>query len=140
MEFYGWKSIFEGNYSAKLYMRPGSEITVAYRLFRNFETCIQWAAHRVLEASKGHPEQFLRLEVTNKACTKPMEGEHQKKYSTWDSLIHDVWETLTDVPMDPETENIESNWFIFPAGTNRETIWHWFDEQYPDGVAALMGV
>lgn len=33
---------------------------------------------------------------------------------------------------------IESDWFIFEAGTEREEVWHWFDEHYSKGVYALM--
>ena len=138
MEFYGMRSIFEGSYTAKLYMRPGSETSVSRRLFRNFESCIQWAVYRVLEISKGHPEDFFCFVVEHEEQKGDLVEERQKGYRSWDWLVRDVWKTLSDVPMDPETENIEDDWFIYPAGTNRETIWHWFDEQYHDGVAALM--
>ncbi len=140
MEFYGMGSIFNGSYSAKLYMLPGCEASVSYRLFRNFETCIQWGVYRALEVSRGHSEKFACLVVEHHVQKGNLLEENQKGYRSWSGLIKDVWKTLSDVPMDPETENIEENWFIFPAGTNREAIWYWFDEQYPDGVAALMGV
>ena len=46
-----------------------------------------------------------------------------------------VWDELTDVPMDPETECIESDWKQFPAGTHREEIWHWIEDTYNVSVA-----
>lgn len=54
--------------------------------------------------------------------------------------IWDLWQEFGDVPMDPETECIESEWHEFPAGTNREEIWHWFEEHFGLSVARnLMG-
>ena len=50
------------------------------------------------------------------------------------SEIDKLWYELEDVPFDPETEQIDVDWFIFRKGTDRETIWHWFDEQYPEGL------
>ena len=46
-----------------------------------------------------------------------------------------LWEQFEDVPMNPETECIESDWKGFPTGTNREEIWHWFEEQFNISVA-----
>lgn len=56
------------------------------------------------------------------------------------SQIEDLWHLLEDVPMNPETEEMEEEFFGFPIGTHREEIWHWFDERYGGGVHALMGV
>ena len=61
-----------------------------------------------------------------------------KEYTTYDSLLEDLWKTLTDVPMNPETEDMEEDWFIFPKGTNREEIWDWFDEQHSKGIGWIM--
>lgn len=33
---------------------------------------------------------------------------------------------------------IANSWFIFDAGTDREEIWHWFDEHHSKGVYSLM--
>ena len=55
-----------------------------------------------------------------------------------DEKIRDLWVEFGDIPMNPETEEMEETFLDFPAGTHREEIWHWFDEQYSDGVAALM--
>lgn len=46
-----------------------------------------------------------------------------------------LWERFGDVPMDPETEEIEQNWNIFTAGTHREDIWHWFEDTFDVSVA-----
>lgn len=55
-----------------------------------------------------------------------------------DRELEELWAELTDVPMDPDTERLEEPFMDFPAGTDRETIWHWFDERYSQGVAHLL--
>lgn len=54
------------------------------------------------------------------------------------SKIKALWEEFGDVPMNPETECIEESWNGFPVGTNREEIWHWFEETLSVRVADLM--
>lgn len=49
-----------------------------------------------------------------------------------------LWNEFGAVPMNPETECIETDWREWKAGTFREDIWHWFDERYSGGVARLM--
>jgi len=55
-----------------------------------------------------------------------------------DKQLEDLWRSFSDVPMNPETECIEENFMHFAAGTNREEIWHWFDERHSKGVAFLL--
>ena len=55
-----------------------------------------------------------------------------------DDDIKKLWDDLEDVPMNPKTECIEQSFFIFPAGTNRKTIWCWFSKYYSKGVVALI--
>lgn len=52
--------------------------------------------------------------------------------------VKELWNGFGNVPMDPETECIEEAWHGFPAGTNREEIWHWFEETFDVRVADLM--
>lgn len=58
-----------------------------------------------------------------------------------DKEIKKLWNELEDVPFD-ENENSElvlaQDWYIFPKGTDRETIWHWFDKNYSKGVYELL--
>lgn len=51
------------------------------------------------------------------------------------SAVKDLWDEFGDVPMDPETECIESPWRKFPSGTHREVIWHWFEDTFHVSVA-----
>ena len=55
-----------------------------------------------------------------------------------DTALEKLWEEFGDVPMNPETECMESPILDFPAGTFREDIWRWFDERHSKGVAYLM--
>lgn len=57
-----------------------------------------------------------------------------------DYYVHDLWEDFGEVSMNPDTEEMEEAWLGFPAGTHREEIWHWFEEQFDISVAEdLMG-
>ena len=49
--------------------------------------------------------------------------------------IKDLWSEFGDVPMNPCLEIIEQSWHGFPAGTHRETIWHWFEDEFGISVA-----
>ena len=52
--------------------------------------------------------------------------------------IEELWDEFGEVPMNPHTEKIETPWNGFPAGTDREDIWKWFDEIHPKGVHYLL--
>lgn len=47
-----------------------------------------------------------------------------------------LWQALCDVPMNEE-EALEQDFFLWSKGTPCLVIWHWFDEQYHGGLAAL---
>lgn len=46
----------------------------------------------------------------------------------------DLWEELGDIPIDDE-DNIEQDFYSFPAGTSRFEIWSWFEEAFGLSVA-----
>lgn len=61
-------------------------------------------------------------------------------FKNWkDVYVKDLWEEFGEVPMNPDTEEIEEPWKQFLPGTHREDIWHWFEEQFNISVAKLMG-
>lgn len=81
-------------------------------------------------------EQIWILASNDKGKVVPV-----KKYRSSDLLLEDLWKSLTDVPFDPDSEDrlvLAEPWFNFPAGTDQEEIWAWFDERYSGGVAKLM--
>lgn len=59
--------------------------------------------------------------------------------------IKKLWQEFGDIPMDPETECLESEFipcaingtalYWFPSGTHREDIWYWFEEEFNLSVA-----
>ncbi len=55
-----------------------------------------------------------------------------------DERLEALWKQFADVPMNPDTECMEEDFLHFPAGTDREEIWHWFDERHSKGVAYLL--
>ena len=60
-----------------------------------------------------------------------------------DDILELLWNELNDVPFDDHPDSdmtLSVEWFCFPAGTEREEIWHWFDERYSKGVVWLLGV
>lgn len=52
--------------------------------------------------------------------------------------VVNLWEEFGDVPMNPITEKIDTEWHGFPAGTHREEIWHWFEDKFNISIADLM--
>jgi len=53
--------------------------------------------------------------------------------------LETFWNELGDIPVDDDGI-IQEPFLWWPKGTDREDIWHWFDEKYPDGVVKLMGL
>lgn len=55
-----------------------------------------------------------------------------------DAQLEELWAGLEDIPVDPDTEKLECFYFIWPAGTDKEEIWHWFDERHSKGISYLL--
>lgn len=57
-----------------------------------------------------------------------------------DLFVKNLWEEFANVALDEE-ENIDEDFYIWKKGTDRDTIWHWFDNNYSSGLAkGLMGL
>lgn len=54
------------------------------------------------------------------------------------TVLKILWEQLGNIPTD-ENDLIEEPFTVtdqvFPKGTHREDIWHWFDEKCPNNLA-----
>ena len=98
--------------------------------FSNVDTCILWAAYELF-CNSDWKFQWDRIVIQN------ADAEIEMEFKTQNELVEAMWETLTDVNIDEE-ECVEQNWFVFPEGTYREEIWHWFDEHHSKGVGWLM--
>lgn len=70
--------------------------------------------------------------------TERWSASNMDTLQTRDAKLEQLWGEFTDVPMNPETEEMEEPFLHFPVGTNREEIWHWFDERHSKGVAYLL--
>lgn len=58
-----------------------------------------------------------------------------------DDYLKRLWNEFADVPFDDHLDSdmtLVVDWHGFPAGTEREDIWHWFDDRYSKGVYALL--
>ena len=72
-----------------------------------------------------------------KRRSKLMEGDISK---TTDTILRKLWFKLEDVPVNPESEKLESDFLFFEKGADKyEDVWRWFDNRYPGGVAAILG-
>lgn len=78
-------------------------------------------------------EIMAQIELLELLGYKDTAEEYRHDYRVYQAKH--LWESLEDVPMNPETECIEEKWQEFPAGTHREEIWHWFEEKYNVSVA-----
>ena len=76
---------------------------------------------------------YYEAYLTERSATSNMDTLQKR-----DTELERLWAELADVPMDPETEEMEEPFLHFPAGTNREEIWRWFDERHSKGVVYLL--
>ena len=61
--------------------------------------------------------------------------------NTTDADLEKLWDELADVPFNEEPDGtlvLAEDWLDFPAGTEREEIWDWFDQMHSVGVVWLM--
>lgn len=54
-----------------------------------------------------------------------------------EAKLKDLWNNFGNIPIDHE-EKIEVPFLHFPIGTDRYDIWHWFDDELPNGLHELM--
>ena len=94
--------------------------------------CDQCGQDEALRDMSGHPFDF-----TDWRCDDALMELGDGDYS--DGELEVLWDIFGDIPMNPETECLDDDFLHFPRGTSREDIWHWFDEHYSRGVAALFG-
>ena len=47
-----------------------------------------------------------------------------------------LWQQFGDTPVNPDTDEIETEFLHFEVGTPKMEVWHWFDQQFPNGLGA----
>lgn len=92
------------------------------------------------------PYMFLLDKQGNRY--KKIDGENTISLCERDGWVHNsafgkidvkaLWESLEDVPLNPETEKLEAPWFKFKEGTEKEEIWKWFEQELQVSVHDLM--
>lgn len=117
-----------------------------------------WEVANALGVSEGTITRWMRTEMPTKKKAKVIEAIQSiatkradlcaahRLYdaamliplSDRDTELERLWDEFADVPMDPETEKMEEPFLHFPAGTDREDIWSWFDERHSKGVVYLL--
>jgi len=48
--------------------------------------------------------------------------------------LSELWTKLGDISVNNEDETIDEPFHIWEAGTPREEVWHWFDQQFEHGL------
>ena len=76
--------------------------------------------------------------ASEKACLDYQYDAFMDEDHLTDSEVEELWRSLEDVPMNPETERMEKPFLTFPAHTKREEIWKWFDKHHSKGIAYLL--
>lgn len=57
-----------------------------------------------------------------------------------DIFVKKLWEEFGNIILD-EDDRIAEDFYIWKEGTDRDIIWHWFDDNYSNGLArGLMGL
>lgn len=92
----------------------------------------------VPDATCAHAVKYDKLNKRVASLEGQMETVKFMPLKQRDAELEKLWDEFTDVPMNPDTEKMEDAFLHFPAGTPREDIWHWFDERYSKGIAALL--
>lgn len=89
----------------------------------------------------GIVSRFEKCEDCNISFNSTMDfvvEEAKKKILLSDEVLEFLWERFGSIPVNDDGE-IEEDFMGYEQGTDREEIWAWFDENYSEGVAALMG-
>lgn len=109
-----------------------------YELLKNTVDCIDNDAefmeteyNTIHEYCRKHKYQLDKIDMET-----IIQRGLEYNYTTWkQAFIEEMWSKFSDVPMNPETECIESEWNGFPAGIHREKIWYWFEETFNVSIA-----
>ena len=77
----------------------------------------------------------------SKSTKKSVKASKKVCGSSNDKALEQKWLELADVPFDEDDEGrliLSEDWWNFPAGTEREDIWQYFDKHHSKGVHWLL--
>lgn len=52
----------------------------------------------------------------------------------YDNTLDIIWEQLGDISVNENGTIIEQDFYIWKKGTEKEKIWHWFDDRLKEGI------
>lgn len=52
----------------------------------------------------------------------------------YDNTLDKMWEQLGDIPVNENGTIIEEKFYNWDKGTEKEKIWHWFDDRLIEGI------
>lgn len=92
------------------------------------------------ENLQKYVKQILDFCKSMISCDGRCECSRVEYYLVNNSYIQKKWDELEDVPFNEQEYKpvLSEDWFIFDKGTEREDIWHWFDEYHSKGVFWLL--
>jgi len=105
--------------------------------FNPEEECIQY--HPKHSKYVNYHEYCLHIwRPADGNLRSPVQCSEMETLEYRDDLLEDYWADLADIPVDPDTDKLEEPFMSFPAGTDKEDVWRWFDERHSKGVAYLL--
>lgn len=54
-----------------------------------------------------------------------------------DKNIETLWKEFQNIPVD-RNGNLKTAWYAFPKGTNKNTVYDWFNRHYSNGLSYLI--
>ena len=129
------------------FRRDWSDKLFGTRVFEAFGSDLtetnEYSIIRITRDTKEECKRELNGQISdgffeNSRVGKVVAIDPQEVTDLLEKRLHELWEELGDIPMDPETECMEAPFAGFDAGTRREEIWHWFEEVFEVRVADLL--
>lgn len=93
------------------------------------------------EVKQGIFRMYEKYEDCNTSHNATMDAAYEeisKGIVLDDKVLQFLWQRLGNIPVDDDGIT-EDDFIGYPAGTDREEIWKWFDEHHSEGVAVLIG-
>lgn len=110
--------------------------------YGKFEAECEWYVDPTPNSCKFHVPSLcmdIVLSENNEKVTELRLPKLPSDRAFRDAAVEELWDNLADIPINPETEELDEPYYIWPKGTDKEDIWHWFDEYHSKGVAYLLG-
>lgn len=115
------ENIIEVTWIAKAHWMAGNIKDIPYEELKDI----------ILDIAEDFEKKYEELPWT----WKELDYNEEIENFTNKELAKELWRRFGDIPMHPETEEIEQDWNGFLKGTFREDIWYWFEDTFNMSVA-----